>query len=84
MTPSLRRRVLASLRPYRGMFIFALAQVVLISGAELLKPWPLKLIIDNVLGGQPLSWPLLAGYSPQGVLLLACIGLVGIYVVLGG
>src|SRR5215813_1459997 len=84
MTSSLRRRVLASLRPYRGMFIFALAQVVLISGAELLKPWPLKLIIDNVLGGQPLSWPLLAGYSPQGVLLLACIGLVGIYVVLGG
>src|SRR5881409_808794 len=67
MTSSLRRRVLASLRPYRGMFIFALAQVVLISGAELLKPWPL-----------------LAGHSPQGVLLLACIGLVGIYVVLGG
>jgi len=66
------------------MFIFALAQVVLISGAELLKPWPLKLIIDNVLGGRPLSWPLLAGYSPQGVLLLACLGLVGIYVVLGG
>ncbi len=84
MISSLRRQVLASLRPYRGMFIFALAQVVLIGGAELLKPWPLKLIIDNVLGGQPLSWPLLAGCSPQVVLLAACVGLVGIYVILGG
>jgi ATP-binding cassette subfamily B protein len=84
MISSLRRQVLASLRPYRGMFIFALAQVVLIGGAELLKPWPLKLIIDNVLGGQPLAWPLLAGCSPQVVLLAACVGLVGIYVILGG
>jgi ATP-binding cassette subfamily B protein/subfamily B ATP-binding cassette protein MsbA len=66
------------------MFIFALAQVVLISGAELLKPWPLKLIIDNVLGGQLLSWPLLAGWSRQTLLLASCLGLVGIYIVLGG
>jgi ATP-binding cassette, subfamily B, bacterial len=84
MSSSLRRQVLASLRPYRGMFIFALAQVVLIGGAELLKPWPLKIIIDNVLGRQPLSWPLLADWSPQTLLLAACGGLVCIYVVLGG
>src|SRR5712691_10097289 len=84
MASSLRRQVFASLRPYRSMFIFALAQVVLIAGAELLKPWPLKLIIDNVLGGQPLSWPFLAGWSRQGLLLVACGGLVGIYLVLGG
>jgi hypothetical protein len=63
MTLSLRRQVFASLRPYRAMFGFALAQVVLIGGAELLKPWPLKLIIDNVLGGQRLSWPLVADWS---------------------
>jgi ATP-binding cassette subfamily B protein len=84
MSSSLRRQVLTSLRPYRGMFIFALAQVVLIGGAELLKPWPLKIIIDNVLGRQPLSWPLLADWSPQTLLLAACGGLVCIYVVLGG
>jgi hypothetical protein len=37
------------------MLGFALAQVVLIGGAEVLKPWPLKVIIDNVLGRQQLS-----------------------------
>lgn len=84
MIASLRRQVLVSLRPYRSMFIFALVQVVLIGGAELLKPWPLKLIIDNVLGGQSLSWPFLPGWSRQGLLLVACGGLVGIYLVLGG
>jgi ATP-binding cassette subfamily B protein len=73
----------ASLRPYRSMFIFALIQMVLIGGAELLKPWPLKLIIDNVLGGQPLSWPLVADWSREALLLGACVGLVGVYIVLG-
>lgn len=84
MTTALRRQVFASLRPYRAMFSFALAQVALIAGAELLKPWPLKLIIDHVLGGQPLAWPLVAGWSREGLLLAACAGLVGIYLVLGG
>ncbi len=84
MTPSIRRQVFASLRPYRGMVGFAFAQVVLIGGAELLKPWPLKLIIDHVLGGQPLSWPVVAGWPREALLLAACVGLVGIYLVLGG
>src|SRR5712692_11600191 len=84
MISSLRRQVLASLQPYRGMFGFALVQVTLISGAELLKPWPLKLIIDHVLGGQPLSWSLVSGWSREALLLAACIALVSIYLVLGG
>lgn len=84
LTSSLKRQVFASLRPYRALFSFALAQVALIAGAELLKPWPLKLIIDHVLGGQPLAWPLVAGWSREGLLLAACAGLVGIYLVLGG
>ena len=84
MISSLRRQVLASLQPYRGMFGFALVQVTLISGAELLKPWPLKLIIDHVLGGQPLSWSLVSGWSREALLLAACIALVSIYLALGG
>ncbi|MBI3302693.1 MAG: ABC transporter ATP-binding protein [Deltaproteobacteria bacterium] len=84
MTSLLRQQVFASLRPYRGMFSFALAQVVLIGGAELLKPWPLKLIIDNVLGGQPLAWPPVSSWSRETLLLAACVALVGIYLVLGG
>ena len=83
MTSSLRRQVLASLRPYRNMFIFALVQVILIGGAELLKPWPLKVIIDNVLGGKPLSWPPVAGWSREALLLGTCLGLIGVYVLLG-
>ena len=83
MTQSLRRQVFAALRPYHAMLGFALAQVVLIGGAELLKPWPLKVIIDNVLGGQRLSWPLVAGWSRATLLLAACVGLVVVYIVLG-
>jgi len=36
--------------------LLALGQVFLISACELLKPWPLKIIIDNVLSNQPLDW----------------------------
>jgi ATP-binding cassette subfamily B protein/subfamily B ATP-binding cassette protein MsbA len=72
------------LRPYRGLFAFALVQVILIGGAELLKPWPLKLIIDHVLGSQPLTWPLVAGWSRETLLLAVCGGLVSIYLVLAG
>lgn len=83
MALSLRRQVFASLRPYRAMFGFALFQVVLIGGIELLKPWPLKLIIDNVLGGQRLSWPFMADWSRETLLLATCIGLVVVYLMLG-
>src|SRR5689334_5099802 len=83
MALSLRRQIFASLRPYRAMFGFALAQVVLIGGIELLKPWPLKLIIDNVLGRQRLSWPLVAGWSRETLLLATCVGLVVVYLLLG-
>ena len=51
--------------------------------AELLKPWPLKIIIDNVVGGKPLAWSPAAAWSREQLLLAACLGLVGIYVVLG-
>ena len=83
MALSLRRQVFASLRPYRAILGFALAQVVLIGGAELLKPWFLKVIIDNVLGGQQLSWFLVAGWSRATLLLAAYVGLVVVYIMLG-
>jgi ATP-binding cassette subfamily B protein/subfamily B ATP-binding cassette protein MsbA len=65
------------------MFGFALVQVVLIGGIELLKPWPLKFIIDNVLGGRRLSWPFVADWSRETLLLATCIGLVVVYLILG-
>ena len=64
--------------------LWALAQVCLISALELLKPWPLKLIIDSVLGGAPLPWGLAPDDLGIGALLLgACAALVIIYAALG-
>src|SRR5262245_27968043 len=63
--------------------MLALLQVCLISGFELLKPWPVKLIIDSVLGGQPLPAGLGATFTPGGLLLAACLMLVVIYAAVG-
>ncbi|MGB8841789.1 MAG: ABC transporter ATP-binding protein [Aliidongia sp.] len=52
-------KILGSVRPYRGRFFGALAQIFLISAFAVLEPWPLRLVIDNVLGGKVLdlgSW----------------------------
>jgi len=80
----MKRTVRSYLKPYWPAFVFALGQVFLISALELLKPWPLKIIIDNVLSGKPLPWGFTLGWSSQSLLLLACIGLVVVYLVLGG
>jgi ATP-binding cassette, subfamily B, bacterial len=71
------------LRPYIFTFVFALVQVVFISALELLKPWPLKIIIDHVLTGTPLPWNFARGWSAQSLLFLTCTGLVLIYLLLG-
>lgn len=54
------------------------------SGCELLKPWPLKIVIDSVLGDNPSPWNLHELFSKQGLLVAACAGLIVIYLVLGG
>ncbi|MGH7828772.1 MAG: ABC transporter ATP-binding protein, partial [Candidatus Binatia bacterium] len=51
---------------------------------ELLKPWPLKVVIDNVLGTQPIDWGPVGEWSPQFLLLAACITQVLVYLLLGG
>jgi ATP-binding cassette, subfamily B, bacterial len=80
----MRREILQYLWPYRFPFLFALGQVFLISGCELLKPWPLKIIIDNVLGGKPVPWEAAKAFPGQTILLFACLGLILIYLLLGG
>lgn len=45
------KKILPYLAPHRWRLAWALAQVFLIAGFELLKPWPLQVVIDNVLGG---------------------------------
>ena len=80
----MRLRVRSYLRPYLPAFVFALAQVAFISALELLKPWPLKIIIDHVLTETPMPWAFADSWSSQSLLLFACAGLVVVYLLLGG
>jgi ATP-binding cassette, subfamily B, bacterial len=77
------RRVSGYLWPHRGRILWALGQVCLTSALELLKPWPIKLIIDSVLGGKPMPIGFGLGFSTGALLLTACIALVVIYAALG-
>ena len=77
------RRVSGYLWPHRGRILWALGQVCLTSALELLKPWPIKLIIDSVLGGKPVPIGFGLGFSTGALLLTACIALVVIYAALG-
>src|SRR5690242_17153750 len=76
MTTRYGWKLLPYLRPYRGRFLWALAQVFVIAGFELLKPWPLQVVIDDVLGGKVPGFAPLQGWSPLALLSLACLGMV--------
>jgi ATP-binding cassette, subfamily B, bacterial len=81
-------KILPYLRAYRWQVAWALAQVFLIAGFELLKPWPLQIVIDDVLGGKtpPVGGMLgtLLSLPPGQLLLFACIGLVLVTIGSGG
>jgi ATP-binding cassette subfamily B protein/subfamily B ATP-binding cassette protein MsbA len=83
MKPSYSWKLLPYLRPYKWRFGWALAQVFLIAGFELLKPWPLQIVIDDVLGGKAVSFAVLEGWSPLALLGLACVGMVFVQFVAG-
>jgi ATP-binding cassette, subfamily B, bacterial len=87
MLPMLRK-IWPYLRAYRWQVVWALAQVFVIAGFELLKPWPLQIVIDYVLGNKTptIDGPISALLSlPKSeLLLLACIGMVLINIGGGG
>jgi ATP-binding cassette, subfamily B, bacterial len=68
------RRALQFFRPDVARIILAIVLLVLSAAASLLKPWPLALIVDSVIGGRPLpgwmSWA--AGWDRT--VLLAILG----------
>src|SRR5436305_9772944 len=76
-------KFLPYLRAHRWRVAWALAQVFLITGFELLKPWPLQIVIDYVLGGKaaPAAGPLTSvlALPAATVLLVACLALVAIH-----
>jgi ATP-binding cassette subfamily B protein/subfamily B ATP-binding cassette protein MsbA len=76
---SLYWKLLPYLRPYKWRVLWALVQIFLVAGFELLKPWPLQIVIDDVLGGKPASILFLSQLPPLDLLLAATLGLVLIY-----
>src|SRR5438045_8803999 len=73
-------KFLPYLKAHRWQVAWALAQVFLIAGFELLKPWTLQIVIDYVIGGKPPPGiapldPLFSLPDPL-LLLVACIGIV--------
>jgi ATP-binding cassette subfamily B protein/subfamily B ATP-binding cassette protein MsbA len=80
-------KFLPYLRAHRWQVAWALTQVFLIAGFELLKPWPLQIVIDDVLGGKkpsgagPLA--MLLSLPPLALLALACLGLVVVHLSVG-
>jgi subfamily B ATP-binding cassette protein MsbA len=66
-------------RPHRTLLAIAFVAMAIESAAIIWEPWPLKLIVDNVLGGKPLppalaSWAVF-GTSPLALLNAAVAGL---------
>jgi ATP-binding cassette, subfamily B, bacterial len=72
------------LRPYRGALAVAVALVLLETAIGLAGPWPLKLAVDNAIGGRPLDGPLapLDRLGPAG--LAAMAALAGVLLVSAG
>ena len=79
---------LSFLRPYRRRALVIASLTVLEIGLAALAPWPLKLVVDTVLGGAPLPGPLAArlpvGVTSSAAALLVAIVVVGLLIQLGG
>lgn len=82
-TLRLAQKVLSRLRPYKLLFAGAILQVFIGGFLELAKPWPLKIVIDNVLGRQPVGVASLDALPTQSLLMAGCLGLILVYALLG-
>ncbi len=70
-------------RPHLVRLLAAIIGVLLAAAAEVLKPWPLKIVIDNVLRGAPLNLARIPAMTRAELLVAACAALVAIYIVAG-
>ena len=63
-TARIYAQVLTEMRRHAGRLALAVAEVLVISLLEVLKPWPLKVVIDSVLGGAKPQFTALQGLPP--------------------
>ncbi|MEY2548549.1 MAG: ATP-binding cassette, subfamily bacterial, partial [Verrucomicrobiota bacterium] len=76
---SIYRRVLAYYRPFSAQTALGLVLSLAAIALSLLKPWPFKIIVDDILGRNPNPR---FGHSPD-LLPLLCLALVAIQIVWG-
>ncbi len=81
--PPLLRRLWTYLQPYKLRFAMALGQVALMNVCDLLRPWPLKIVVDNVLGGAPLPFGLHAALGKPALLTICAASLVVLQALFG-
>jgi ATP-binding cassette subfamily B protein len=79
LTMSIYRRVLSYYRPFSGQTALGLVLSLAAIGLSLLKPWPFKIIVDDILARNPNGR---FGNSPD-LLPLLCLALVAIQLVWG-
>jgi subfamily B ATP-binding cassette protein MsbA len=74
-------------RPYAGPLAVGGALVLLVAATDIAAPWPLKVVVDNVLREQPLHGPIgdllssIAGDGREAILAAAVVAFVAIVVV---
>src|ERR1700712_5221915 len=86
--PKRRVTIMQLLRPHRKALSLGLLAIAGESVADLLTPWPLKIVLDNVLGhkGQTHGWlehtiRQIAGTDTMRILILACVAVMVIAIV---
>jgi ATP-binding cassette subfamily B protein len=75
--------VIRRMRPHFRTLLGVILAVGATSLIEVAKPWPLKIVIDNVLRGVPLATRWTVSLSSRQLLAAACLILVAIYLLLG-
>jgi ATP-binding cassette, subfamily B, bacterial len=82
-TLQLYGEVFRRMRQYRARLLAVIMALGFSSIIEAAKPWPLKIVIDNVLRAQPLRLRWLPVLTRHQLLLCSCIVLVLIYLLVG-
>ena len=75
-------RLLRYVRPHWHALAILIATMAFDVALELARPWPLKLLIDNVLGGKPIPHFLMTlpgVHGPHGLLVWVVIATIGIF-----
>ncbi|MGD1018353.1 MAG: ABC transporter ATP-binding protein [Verrucomicrobiia bacterium] len=84
-TPKLWPPAWSLIRGQQRPALVGLALTILSIAASLLQPWPLKIIVDSILGAVPMpTWLGAFANDKAAALLVVCLALLVIYLVRGG